>query len=115
VQVALGGGDLRVAHQRLDGRGVQTADGERREGVAQIVEGQRGQAGGVAREPEAAAQSGVVDRVARRAADDEVVGPGEPVTAAELVQDDEPLAGERDGAPFAMQKVEGSSPFSRSL
>jgi hypothetical protein len=85
VQVARSGGDLRVVHQRLDRRGVQTADGERGEVVAQMVEGQRGQAGGVTREPEAAAQSGVVDRVARRTAEDEVVGPCEPVTAAELV------------------------------
>ena len=72
VEVALGRRDLRVAEQCLHGRGVEAADRERREGVAQVMEGQRGKAGGIS--------SGVVPATKRTSNPSRVATLNRPVT-----------------------------------
>jgi hypothetical protein len=48
VEVALGRGQSGVAHPVFEGDGVDLTDGDRAERMAQVVEAERSQAGGIA-------------------------------------------------------------------
>ena len=100
VSVALGRRDLRVAQKRLHSRRIETADRERRERVAQMVEGQRRQTRRIACRAVAAPERRVVKWTTRRPAEDVVLRAGEALAPAELVEDDERLARQRYRSPF---------------
>ena len=86
-----------VAH----GHRVEDAREERPGGVAEVVEAQWRQAGGVAGGDEAAAERGRVEAVAGHVGEDVVVGSHEVGAARESVERREGLVAERDVADSA--------------
>jgi hypothetical protein len=69
--------------------------------MPQVMKRQSRQPGSVARSRVPAPERRVVDRITGRSAEHEVVWTGEPLAAADLVQRDERLAGQRDRTPLA--------------
>src|SRR4051812_689212 len=97
--------DRLVTHERLDVAERKGADGERAEGVPQIVKddavlllAQVPETGIAQRGVEARAQPAVVDEAADLVAEHEVARAGEPVAAAETIERPRDLVDQRHGA-----------------
>ncbi len=100
MEVTLGRGQLRVPHPALESRRIKLAHDERSEAMAEVMEAQRAQPGRPLSAAKAAPDRRIVEHLAERAAEHEVVVVDEPSAVGEPGQLSGGRRGERHRAGF---------------